>query len=63
LVSSDKNENFIDEELKIKSYLETPQLGGALKSEELRYGLFNLNLQPSEIEQATEKTTVIITNS
>lgn len=60
MVNSDKNENFIDEELKIKSFLETPQLGGTLKNEELRYGLFNLNLQPSEIEQATEKTTVII---
>lgn len=61
MVSSEKNERFLDEEkVKADNFLEYPPYG-TYEKEAFKNGVFDINFQPSETDQlTTEKTTVII---
>jgi hypothetical protein len=58
LVSSDKNERFFDGALKNNSFLEYPVLD--TYREVFKNDVFNLDIQIPEVNQETDKTTVII---
>ncbi len=59
LGSSDKNERFLDEEVKVTSFLGYPQWS-SFRNEAFKNGVFNLDLQTLEIAQSLEKATVVI---
>ncbi|MGD6934062.1 MAG: glycosyltransferase family 2 protein [Candidatus Bathyarchaeia archaeon] len=58
MVSSDKNERFFDGALKNNSFLEYPVLD--TYREVFKNDVFNLDIQIPEVNQETDKTTVII---